>query len=87
MCIHVNINIDLHEYAYKYVYKCKYIDRNLCQDTCFLSGVKKQDFTNQKSKISGRYDEFAHCDNRQHLYIIYQFTGTYASHMQNHCSL
>jgi len=28
-------------------------DHNLCQDICFLSGVKKQDFTNQKSKISG----------------------------------
>jgi len=34
------------------------LHRALCQDTCFLSGVKKRDFTNQKSKISGRYDEF-----------------------------
>ena len=38
-------------------------DRNLCQDVCFLSGGKKQDSTSQKSKISGRYDEFAGCKN------------------------
>jgi len=39
-------------------------DRNLCQDTCFLSGSYKQDFTNQKSKISGRYEAFKGCKNK-----------------------
>jgi len=41
----------------------------------------KQDFANQKSKISGRYEAFERCKNR-HDYTWYRRTGTYASHMQ-----
>ena len=33
-----------HIYTHTYIY-----DRNLCQDTCFLSGVKNKIFTNQKA--------------------------------------
>jgi len=39
-------------------------DCNLCQDTCFLSGSYEQDFINQKSKISGRYEAFEGCKNK-----------------------
>ena len=62
--IYVCISIRIYAYIYGCVYMCMcmYIciyDRKLCQDVCFLSGGKKQEFTIQKSKFSGRYDEFA----------------------------
>ena len=59
MYIHIFIDEYLYIYAYIHTY-----DRNLCQDTCFLSGSYKQKFTNQKSKISGQYEAFEGCKNK-----------------------
>ena len=74
MCGCVSVCVIVYGYLIVSVYVCVFVelsewvcalDRNLCQDICFLSGSKKQDCTNQKNKISGRYDEFARCNNRQ----------------------